>query len=176
MTDGPRANASETALEPVFFEIGASWWWVIAGPIAAVIMLLIEINSGLGPKPIVPLAFLVLVSGFIAIQVKAARIHTTVVLTPDTLKEGTEEVPVDQILRVIPELPVSSKSGLTPHKWQSSRALGELTGVPRGRTGIGLKLSQDRTVQAWARRHAKLREALTQLVEERIDKPDAPTT
>ena len=30
-------------------------------------------------------------------------------------------------------------------KWQSARAIGELTGVPRGRTGIGLKLTGGRT-------------------------------
>jgi hypothetical protein len=43
--------------------------------------------------------------------------------------------------------------------------LGELTGVPRGRTGIGIKLSNDRSAQAWARKHRELRAALTSVVE-----------
>ena len=81
-------------------------------------------------------------------QVKAARIHTSVELTPDALREGTETILVDEIVTIYPE----AKGPETP-KWQSARALGELTGVPRGRTGIGLKLTNDRTAQAWARRH-----------------------
>jgi hypothetical protein len=172
VADGPQANTSQTAVDPLFFEIGASWYWLLAGPVSAAVMLWIEISSGLGPQPIVPLAFLVLMSGFLAVQVKAARIHTTVWLTADTLRQGTEELAVNEIALVYQELPVSSKSGLEPHKWQSSRALGELTGVPRGRFGIGLKLSDGRTVQAWARRHRQLREALTELVEHRRRKPE----
>ncbi|MBX9639564.1 MAG: DUF3093 domain-containing protein, partial [Mycobacteriaceae bacterium] len=53
-------------------------------------------------------------------------------------------------------------------RWQSARALGELMGVPRGRYGVGLKLSGGRTAQAWARRHRHLRDALTPLVERRM--------
>ena len=53
-------------------------------------------------------------------------------------------------------------------KWMSARALGELTGVPKGRTGIGVKLTNDRTAQAWARKHQQLRAQLVHLVDERI--------
>ena len=179
MTDRPQTNTSQTEVEPLFFEIGASWYWLLAGPIAAATMLWVEVSSGLGPRPIVPLAFLLLVSGFLALQIKAARIHTSVELTHDTLRQGTEELSVDLILRVHQELPISTKSDREPLKWQSARALGELTGVPRGRVGIGLKLADDRTVQAWARRHRELRAALTQLVEQRRSgsngqRPDPP--
>jgi hypothetical protein len=66
-------------------------------------------------------------------------------------------------VRIYPEA-----TGREAPKWQSARALGELTGVPRGRTGIGLKLTNDRSAQAWARKHHQLRTTLTQLVEERI--------
>jgi hypothetical protein len=180
VTDRPQANTNHTEVQPLFFEIGASWYWVLAGPIAAAIMLWIESSSGLGLRPIVPLAFLVLVSGFLSLQIKAARIHTSVQLTEHTLRQGTEELPVGQIARVYQELPISPKSGKELYKWQSSRALGELTGVPRGRVGIGLKLADDRTVQAWARRHRELRAVLTQLVEQRRlgsngQRPDAST-
>ena len=50
-------------------------------------------------------------------------------------------------------------------KWRAARALGELTGVPRGLTGIGIELTHHRTAQAWARKHEQLREVLTRLVD-----------
>ena len=149
--------------EPLFHEVGASWYWVLAGPIAAATMLGIEVNAGKGPQLAIPAMFLVLVSGFLAVQVKAARIHKSVELTPETLREGNETIDVATIVRIFPE----PERGEEPPKWQSARALGELTGVPRGCTGIGLKLAEGRTVQAWARRHAELRAALTELVEQR---------
>jgi hypothetical protein len=148
--------------EVLFHEQGASWAWVFAGPASAGAVALIQMSAGYGLQPLVPTVFLVLVTGFLAIQVKAARIHTSVELTPETLREGTEIIRVSEIERIYPE----PKRTEAP-KWQSARALGELTGVPRGRTGIGLRLTNDRTAQAWARRHAELRAALHQLVDER---------
>jgi hypothetical protein len=153
-----------TASPPVlFYEQGASWLWLAAGPASAVAMALIQASAGLGVQWLVPGVFLVLVSGFLAIQVKAARIHTSVELTPEYLRQGTERIRTDDIVRIYPEA-----SGAEAPKWQSARALGELTGVPRGRTGIGLKLTAGRSAQAWARKHQQLRAMLTQLVEERI--------
>jgi hypothetical protein len=149
--------------EVLFYEQGASWWWLIAGPIAAVAMALIQKSAGYGIEPLVPGIFFVLVTGFLWIQVKAARIHTSVELTPDHLRQGVEQLRIDDIVRIYPE-----PKGEDEPKWMSARALGELTGVPRGRTGIGLRLSNDRSAQAWARKHQQLREALTHLVEERI--------
>lgn len=163
MSDGPDADVDKSAVEPLFLEAGASWYWVLAGPISAAIMLGIELHAGVGAAWIVPLAFLVLVSGFIALQVKAARIHTSVELTRERLRQGTEVLDVDRIESVYPEPAPRAE----PAAWQSARALGELTGVPRGRVGIGLKLAGDRTAQAWARRHRELRAALTELVENR---------
>jgi len=149
--------------EVLFYEQGASWWWLVAGPAAAVAMTLIQISAGYGIQLLVPGIFFVLVSGFLAIQVKAARIHTSVEVTPDHLRQGTERVRIDEIVRIYPE-----PKGPDEPKWQSARALGELTGVPRGRTGIGLRLTNDRAAQAWARKHQQLRAALTHAVEERI--------
>ena len=142
--------------EVLFYEQGASWWWLVAGPAAGVAMALIQMSAGYGIQLLVPGIFFVLVSGFLAIQVKAARIHTSVELTPDHLRQGTEHVRIDEIVRIYPE-----PKGPDEPKWQSARALGELTGVPRGRTGIGLKLTNDRAAQAWARKHQQLRAALT---------------
>jgi hypothetical protein len=151
----------------LFYEQGASWRWLLAGPASAVAMALIQMSAGYGFQWLVPTVFLVLVSGFLAIQVHAARIHTSVELTPEYLRQGTERIRTDDIVRIYPEATGSEA------KWQSARALGELVGVPRGRKGIGLKLSNDRSAQAWARKHRQLRAMLTQLVEERI--PPDPT-
>lgn len=160
---------SDTAPKPLFYEPGASWWWLACGPAAAVAMVLIEIWSGAPVSLVVPAIFLVLVSTFLGIQVKAARIHVSVELTEDALRQGTETILVREIVGVYPEPDNHEASGKDLARWQSSRALGELVGVPRGRVGIGLKLTGQRTAQAWARRHRQLRAALTPLVQERVE-------
>lgn len=167
MTEQARDRVA--APEVLFSEQGASWLWVLAGPAAGIAMAMIQMSAGYGIQWMVPGLFLVLVSGFLAVQVKAARIHTSVELTTATLRQGTEVTRTDEIVRVYPEA-----SGSETPKWQYARALGELTGVPRGRTGIGVRLTNDRTAQAWARKHQQLRAALTNLVEERIPPEPAP--
>lgn len=155
-------QSSEPA-DVLFYEQGASWLWVLTGPIAAVAMMLIQLSAGFGIQLLIPGVFFILVSGFVAVQVKAARIHTSVELTPTTLREGTERISIDDIVRIYPE-----PTGSELPAWQSARALGELTGVPKGRNGIGLKLTNNRTAQAWARKHQQLRSALIHLMDERI--------
>lgn len=149
--------------EVLYYEQGASWAWLLLGPFAGVGMAILQMTGGYGHDLWIPIVFLVLVSVFVAIQIKAARIHTSVELTAETLRQGAETLRVDEIVLIYPEA-----SGSEVPKWQSARALGELTGVPKGRTAIGLKLTGARTAQAWARKHRKLREALTPLVEERM--------
>jgi hypothetical protein len=165
---------TETEAAPLFREVGATWYWLLAGPISAGIMLWIEKSNGNGGQISVPLFFLVILTSFIALQVKAARIHTSVVLTPQTLRQGTETIKVSEIVQVYPEPdhPQTLKKELD--RWQSARALGELVGVPKGRTGIGLRLTGGRTAQAWARRHRHLRNVLTPLVEERVGPTELP--
>ena len=153
--------------EPLFYEQGASWYWLLAGPVSGVTMLLIQLKGGGGIQLFVPTVFLVLVTGFLWLQVHAARVHSSVVLTAESLQQGTEVIPVRTIVTVYPEAERTVKSGELLEKWQTSRALGELSGIPRGRKGVGIKLTGDRTAQAWARKHRQLREALTLLVEER---------
>jgi hypothetical protein len=163
---------TDTEAAPLFREVGASWYWLLAGPVSAGIMLWLEKSNGYGWELSVPLFFLVVLTGFIALQVKAARIHTSVVLTAQTLRQGTETIRVAEIVKVYPEPdhPLTVKKDL--ERWQSARALGELVGVPKGRTGIGLRLAGGRTAQAWARRHRHLRNLLTPLVEERVGPDD----
>jgi hypothetical protein len=155
--------------KPLFYESGASWLWVALGPLSAAALILIEVWSGAPVSFVVPVIFLVLVSAFVALQVKAARIHVSVELTEKALRQGTETVLVREIVKVYPEPENHVASEKTLAKWQSARALGELVGVPRHRTGIGLKLTEGRTAQAWARRHRHLRAALTPLVQERVE-------
>lgn len=159
---------TDTEPAPLFREVGASWYWVLAGPLSALAMLMIEKSSGYGWAVLIPGVFLVLVSGFVGLQVKAARIHTSVELTAETLRQGTETIKISEIMSVYPQAENPLVTAKDLERWQSARALGELVGVPRGRTGIGLRLTHGRTAQAWARRHRHLRAALTPLVEERI--------
>lgn len=163
----------DTKPKLLFYESGASWYWVLTGPLAAVSVLLLEISSGAGVGLITPAIFLVMVSAFVALQVKAARIHTSVELTHDALRQGTETIRLAEIVKIYPEADGRETSGEEPAKWQSARTLGELVGVPRGRVGIGLKLTGGRTAQAWARRHQQLRAALTPLVQERLGPVDS---
>lgn len=163
------SSARDTNPKPLFYEPGAGWYWVLAGPFAAVSMILIEVWSGAGVQWLTPIIFLVMVSAFVALQVKAARIHVSVELTEDALRQGTETILVREIVKVYPEAENHEASGKELARWQSARALGELVGVPRGRIGIGLKLTGGRTAQAWARRHRQLRAALTPLVQERVE-------
>ncbi len=165
---------TDTKADPLFREVGASWYWVLVGPISAGAMLWVEKSNGYGWQPGIPLLFLVLMTSFIALQVKAARIHTSVELTDKTLRQGTETIRIAEIVKVYPEPdhPLGSKKDL--ERWQSARALGELVGVPKGRIGIGLRLSGGRTAQAWARRHRHLRAALTPLIEERVGTESPP--
>ncbi len=168
---------------PLFFESGASWYWVLAGPVAALIMIFVQYRAGLGFRAFVPMLFLVMVGGFMALQIKAARTHTSVELSAQTLREGTELVAVDQIVAVYPDpentvqtaglmdkwqgraLGIRSTGPL--EKWQTSRTLGEINGVPRGRTPVGIKLANGSFAQAWARDHEGLRAALTRLLDSR---------
>jgi hypothetical protein len=145
----------------LFSEPGASWRWLLIGPIAGGSMAYIQNTTGNGLDVTVPLIFLTLVTAFVAVQVKAARIHTSIELTSEYLRQGAETIRIEEIVKIYPPA-----EGSEAPKWQSARALGELMGVPRGRTGIGLRLTADRTAQAWARRHRQLRQTLTALVEE----------
>jgi len=173
----PEPETPPGAPERLFFENGASWHWLWLGVVGGLLMTFVQSSAGLGFRPVVPLFFLVMMCGFQAVQVRAARIHTSVELTADTLRQGTETLPIGEILAVYPEaehtvkssgpLRKWAKSGEQLQKWQESRSLGELNGVPKGRTGIGLKLAKDRTAQAWARDHEALRAALIKLVADR---------
>lgn len=175
------------ATELLFSEPGASLGWLLGGPIAAAAMIFVQVNSGAGFNAVVPLGLLVVLTAVFGLQVKAARMHTSVELTRESLRQGVETVLLSEIVSVYPEPGEKSTArplgaspiallrgrvtvdpqGRTAEKWQSARSLGDLNGIPKGRTGIGLKLTHGRTAQAWARKHEELREQLTRLIEAR---------
>ena len=166
-SDGSTPEGKTTSGEVLFYEQGASWRWLLMGPAAAGAMLYIQHGAGIGFKPLVPAFFFVLLTGILSVQVHAARMHTSVELTADSLREGTEVLPIAEIVHVFPETPNSKKSGKDPYPWQQARTIGELNGVPKGRRGIGLKLTGGRNAQAWARDDDALREHLIRLVDGR---------
>ncbi|AYF73544.1 hypothetical protein D7D52_06390 [Nocardia yunnanensis] len=142
----------------LFAEPGARWRTIAYGPALCAIILLIEVIRG-GAVHWFGLVFCaLLLAGFVWLQVVAGRRHISVELTPESLREGTETVALHDIAEVLPE---DDEESWDYEDWQSARALGELTGVPRRRKGIGLKLTDGRLVQAWARDHVTLRAELT---------------
>ncbi|MBH0778340.1 hypothetical protein [Nocardia bovistercoris] len=141
----------------LFAEPGARWRSVAYGPVLCAAVLVAEIVSG-SPVHWFALIFCgTLVAGFVWLQVLAGQRHVSVELTETHLRGGTETIPLSTVAQVMPE---RDDNSWDDEDWESARALGELTGVPRRRTGIGLKLRDGGYVQAWARDHRGLRAAL----------------
>ncbi|WP_232840154.1 MULTISPECIES: hypothetical protein [Nocardia] len=148
----------------LFFEPGARWRSVAYGPVLCAIVLIVEIVSS-SPVHWFALIFCgALVAGFVALQVVAGQRHVSVELTDTALRDGAETLPLSSIAEVLPERDPNSWDD---EEWESARVIGELTGVPRRRTGIGLKLADGGLVQAWARDHRGLRAALESAVSSR---------
>ncbi|QIS23050.1 hypothetical protein [Nocardia terpenica] len=143
----------------LFAEPGARWRTVAYGPLLCLVILVLELVFRRGPVHWFGLTFCaLLLAGFVALQVVAGRRHVSVELTADALREGVETLPLRTIAEVYPE---HDEDAWEDESWRSARALGELSGVPRRRTGIGLRLRDGGMVQAWARDHGRLRAELT---------------
>ena len=95
-------------------------------------MIGIQIWSGVGVEWIVPLAFLVLVSGFVSLQVKAARMHTSVELTSEWLREGEQTISVDEILQVYPEPANSGRRPLRRPTVEGQQRVDQPSAAPSG--------------------------------------------
>ncbi|MGQ4596922.1 hypothetical protein [Nocardia sp. R6R-6] len=150
-----------TAATVLFAEPGARWRVVSYGPILCLAILVLEFVTGSSVHWFALLFCSALIAGFVALQVFAGKRHVSVELTPATLRSGTESLPLTSIAQVLPE---RDEQSFDDELWESARALGELTGVPRRRTGIGLRLADATLVQAWAKDHQALRAALTAAV------------
>ncbi|WP_107659567.1 hypothetical protein [Nocardia suismassiliense] len=142
----------------LFAEPGARWRTVAYGPILCLIIFVLEIATGSSVHWFALLFCGSLIALFVVLQVTAGRRHVSVELTEATLRDGTETLPLSSIDAVLPE---RDEDSWDDEDWESARALGELSGVPRRRTGIGLRLSDGSLVQAWAKNHRALRAALT---------------
>ncbi|MFF0532332.1 hypothetical protein ACFYT3_28630 [Nocardia amikacinitolerans] len=142
----------------LFAEPGARWRAVLYGPLLCLLVLVLEMVTS-SPVHWFALIFCgALIAAFVALQVVAGRRHVSVELTGSTLRQGAETLPLTGIAGVLPERDEHSRND---EDWESARALGELSGVPRRRKGIGLRLRDGGLVQAWARDHRGLRTALT---------------
>ncbi|WP_280238667.1 hypothetical protein [Nocardia abscessus] len=153
----------------LFTEPGARWRAVAYGPILCLAVLALELVTGGAMHWFALLFCAALIAGFVALQVVAGKRHVSVELTPETLRSGTESLPLSSIADVLPE---RDEDSWDDEEWESARALGELTGVPRRRTGIGLRLADGSLVQAWAKDHRALRTALTEALERSADGVD----
>ncbi|MBF6218683.1 hypothetical protein IU479_11260 [Nocardia abscessus] len=153
----------------LFTEPGARWRAVAYGPMLCLAVLALELVTGGALHWFALLFCAALIAGFVALQVMAGKRHVSVELTPETLRSGTESLPLSSIADVLPE---RDEDSWDDEEWESARALGELTGVPRRRTGIGLRLADGSLVQAWAKDHRALRTALTEALERSADGVD----
>ncbi|MET9025281.1 hypothetical protein ABZW96_06600 [Nocardia sp. NPDC004168] len=158
-----------TAEAVLFTEPGARWRAVAYGPILCLAVLVLELVTGGDVHWFALLFCAALIAGFVALQVVAGKRHVGVELTAETLRSGTESLPLSSIAEVMPE---RDENSWDDEEWESARALGELSGVPRRRTGIGLRLADGSLVQAWARDHKALRAALTEAVQRSSDGVD----
>ncbi|MEU7142513.1 hypothetical protein ABZ942_23890 [Nocardia sp. NPDC046473] len=156
----------------LFAEPGARWRTVAYGPILCVIILIIEMSTGSSVHWFALVFCGSLIAMFVVLQVIAGQRHVSVELTAATLRDGTETLPLTSIDAVLPE---RDEDAWDDEEWEEARALGELTGVPRRRTGIGLRLTDGSLVQAWAKDHRTLRAELTAAIGQAPEPADEPT-
>lgn len=136
----------------LFSEPGARWRAVAYGPLLCAVILLVEWLTG-STLHWFALGFCaVAIGGFTVVQVMAGRTHGGVELTDSTLHQGVESLSLDDVAAVLPVGDDDAAQG---------SPLGALSGVPRRRRGIGLRLVDGRIVQAWAIDHTGLRTALS---------------
>lgn len=89
--------------EPLFIERGATWRW-LGLPIGAVIGLMVLEWGTTGSAHWIGWAlFGVIAAACLSVQIYAARLHTSVELTEDTLRCGEESIPVARIIGIVDE-------------------------------------------------------------------------
>jgi hypothetical protein len=147
-----------TASQPLLVEPGARWRPLVWGPALCLAGGVLEAVRGLPVHVLGWVGAAVLLTAVTSLQVLGARRHSTVELTTNHLRQGAEVLELASVAEVLAADPDGRAS------WQMARALGETPTVPRRRTGIGLRLRDGRTVQAWARDDEALRAALVATV------------
>jgi hypothetical protein len=135
----------------LFAEPGSTWWPVLWGPVFAVAGAGVEALSG----RVHVLAWLLVgpgLAGLTALWVRARRRLLCVLLTGETLVEGSETLAVQRIAEV----------GVDPPA--RARVLGGAWTVPRKLAEIPVRLDDGSVVLAWARDGDGLLTALRELV------------
>lgn len=152
----------------LYAERGLSRGWLLLVPFATVVMIVTQATLvGRTSDWWIWILLGLACQGFVWMQVTAGRTHVSVALTPEELRCGEETVPVAEIAAILPGKAPDHPRKAEPEdfpSWYSSRALGKLRTVPRRRYGMGLKLADGSTVQAWARNDYALRAALEPLL------------
>lgn len=144
---------SEPAGEPVLFaEHGSSWWPLLWGPAFALAGLVLEVTTG-AVHWLQWFVVAVVLFGGAAVWVSARRKVYLVRLTPETLTQGRETLPVADLAAVDD---VGAPTGV--------RILGGGWSVPRKTEAVPVRLTDDSVVLAWARDPEGLRDALRRLV------------
>jgi hypothetical protein len=139
--------------QPVLYaERGASWWPVLWGPAFALVGLGTEATAGaphVAPWLFVGALFAVLTVVWVQARSKVYAVQ----LTPESLRQGREELLVERVAEVDDVgAPVGAK------------VLGGGWVPPRGTTALPVRLTDDSVVLAWAKDVEALREALRPLV------------
>ncbi|MFD6392439.1 hypothetical protein [Nocardia sp. NPDC060259] len=135
----------------LFSEPGARWRAVAYGPLLCAVILLVEWLAGATLHGFALGFCAVAIGGFTVLQVIAGRTHGRVELTDSTLHQGVESLALAEVAAVLPAEDDDA---------EQASPLGALSGIPRRRRGIGLRLVDGRIVQAWAIDHIGLRAAL----------------
>lgn len=151
-----RSGAAADTGEVLFAEPGARWRAVAYGPLICALLLVAELAAGVTPHWFALVFCAVLITAFAVLQIYAARTHVSVEVAGGVLRNGTETTPIRSIAAVLP--------ADSDEPWEDGRALGELTGVPRRRTAVGLRRTDGELVRTWAKDHRALRAALTEAI------------
>jgi len=174
------AGEPAECLPVLYREAGSSWWPVLWGPAFAAVGAAVEATAG----PVHGLAWALVglgLAGLAAIWVRARRQFCSVLLTPHSLRQGREALPVSRIAEVAEVAEACAPVG--------ARVLGGGWTVPKRFVEVPLRLHDDHAgvdetdaagadggsggtsttsdqpvVIAWARDPAALRAALRPLV------------
>jgi hypothetical protein len=149
-----------------YVEPGASWrpFWLVAGALAVFLVLDLLLPGGDVPA-LLWLVAVVAVLGIVAVGTLSARRVWTVGVDDEALSVGRERVPLAEIdVAHLREVDSGVDAG--------APVLGGGWSLPRGRTGLPLKLTDGRTVLVPTRDPRALYTALMTRVDETPD--DAP--
>lgn len=141
--------------EPVLYaERGSSWWPVLWGPAFALLGWGVELLSPGRVQPGLWLFVAAALGVATLVWTHGRRRVCSVLLTPEQLSQGREQLDVSRIAAV--------REVGTP---VGARVLGGSMTVPKGRAEVPVRLVDDRVVLAWAADPEALRAALVRLLE-----------